>query len=281
MTSKLMTYDLIKRLKQLNTLYSWERISNGYQLSHSPLSVTPGLPFSISTRKQQRKIVVDEESDLLNDEVCGVCTRVEALSISKDASPYSETTESQMIVSISNVPFSKNKGKIRRQIYCSSSSSDEDNKSRAPRVISPQPTVVDMLSFDSSSNEENFSYISASDESFDPSDSENSIPKNTLSTADMRNKKLFRTPNKVTVHEEGKVLVSVSKQAKRKNLESMAHSQYEVFNNAVFRGKLPADLHISWSKRLMTTAGLTFCKEVKNTDVSVIRHAAIQLSNKV
>lgn len=61
---------------------------------------------------------------------------------------------------------------------------------------------------------------------------------------------------------------------------SLAQHWFIHFNEQVFNGELPEDLALTWSKRLMTTAGIT--KTSRACDASGVRHtASIELSIKV
>lgn len=46
----------------------------------------------------------------------------------------------------------------------------------------------------------------------------------------------------------------------KRRREALAMSLYTEFNRRVFGGRLPADLDIRWSARLLTTAGVTHYK---------------------
>eukprot|EP00891_Asterochloris_glomerata_P001488 jgi/Astpho2/1488/e_gw1.00026.148.1_t len=53
------------------------------------------------------------------------------------------------------------------------------------------------------------------------------------------------------------------------------------YNAELFDNKLPADLHISWSTKLKTTAGLTHFKRSTCSDGTVTHLASVDLSTKV
>ena len=67
----------------------------------------------------------------------------------------------------------------------------------------------------------------------------------------------------------------------RANREALSRSLYQQYNLEVFGASLPADLEIVWSKRLLTTAGLTRYKETRRGDQLVDRRASVELSEKV
>jgi hypothetical protein len=57
---------------------------------------------------------------------------------------------------------------------------------------------------------------------------------------------------------------------------------FQSFNETVFNNQLPELLSISWNTRLVKTAGLTHCKEIKEANNNiVIREASIEISVKV
>ena len=64
---------------------------------------------------------------------------------------------------------------------------------------------------------------------------------------------------------------------------ALAQDLFQIYNEVIFDSRLPADLAVTWNKRLLTTAGYCRCKKLAGTDGSGSRRrlAAIELSNKV
>ncbi|KAI8804959.1 SprT-like family-domain-containing protein [Cladochytrium replicatum] len=68
----------------------------------------------------------------------------------------------------------------------------------------------------------------------------------------------------------------------KKERETIAIQLYKEFNEIVFGSLLPDDLEISWSAKLVATAGISRLVTRKNTKTgTVTRKATIELSNKV
>lgn len=91
---------------------------------------------------------------------------------------------------------------------------------------------------------------------------------------------------------------SLPKRMTKVQLQNLSQELYAKYNKKAFGSKLPADMPVMWSKRLLTTAGLTYCRQKRQSipcknsfvDLTVaaaaptagsVRSAAIDLSIKV
>eukprot|EP01036_Dinobryon_divergens_P022368 gene22368-30617_t len=68
----------------------------------------------------------------------------------------------------------------------------------------------------------------------------------------------------------------------KSNRDRISSDMFQSFNETVFNNQLPEMLSISWNTRLVKTAGLTHCKEIKESNNNIItRQASIEISVKV
>ena len=68
----------------------------------------------------------------------------------------------------------------------------------------------------------------------------------------------------------------------KSNRDMISSDMFQSFNETVFNNQLPEMLPISWNTRLVKTAGLTHCKEIKEANNYIIaRQASIEISVKV
>lgn len=65
----------------------------------------------------------------------------------------------------------------------------------------------------------------------------------------------------------------------KSNRDRISSDMFQSFNETVFNNQLPEILSISWNNRLVKTAGLTHCKEIK--EAIITRQASIEISVKV
>jgi predicted SprT family Zn-dependent metalloprotease len=66
----------------------------------------------------------------------------------------------------------------------------------------------------------------------------------------------------------------------KRSRSALTRAAYSDFNEKCFGGHLPADLSVTWNKRLRTTAGVTKMKKVTGP-MGVVKSATIELSDKV
>jgi hypothetical protein len=76
--------------------------------------------------------------------------------------------------------------------------------------------------------------------------------------------------------------LSTGKKRTQSYHHSLAQDLYRIYNEVIFDNQLPADLSVTWNKRLLTTAG--YCRVSKKRNpltFEVDRYASIELSTKV
>jgi hypothetical protein len=76
--------------------------------------------------------------------------------------------------------------------------------------------------------------------------------------------------------------LSTGKKRTQSYHHSLARDLYRIYNEVIFDNQLPADLSVTWNKRLLTTAG--YCRVSKKRNpltFEVDRYASIELSTKV
>lgn len=66
----------------------------------------------------------------------------------------------------------------------------------------------------------------------------------------------------------------------KSNRNDITAEVFQFLNEKIFLNELPSTLEVTWNPRLLTTAGLTYCKETSSSH-QVHREASIELSTKV
>jgi hypothetical protein len=93
---------------------------------------------------------------------------------------------------------------------------------------------------------------------------------------------VMQTPSRTQRNQHRVEAVSTGKKKTKGYHRALAEDLYQIYNELIFGNQLPADLSVTWNKRLLTTAG--YCKCRKQYDPStqeMQRTARIELSNKV
>ena len=96
---------------------------------------------------------------------------------------------------------------------------------------------------------------------------------------------LSKTPSRTERNQQRVEALSTGLKSRRGPAyhHALAQDLFQIYNEVIFDSRLPADLAVTWNKRLLTTAGYCRCKKLACTDGSGSRRrlAAIELSNKV